>query len=95
MTVTWTTLELFRKALGNAPGAVTPTSVMDAYYRLKGETLGGLLPQPLTLTRGKGAPLVSCFWLFTYQSGEKNPVAVTHGRNGNGGSDGLASSCSL
>jgi branched-chain amino acid transport system substrate-binding protein len=94
MTVTWTTLELFRKALGKPSGAVTPASVTDAYYRLKGETLGGLLPQPLTMTRGKGAPPVNCFWLFSYTSGQKDPVALTYGRNGNGGSDGLASSCS-
>lgn len=94
MTATWTALELFRRALGKPSGTVTPASVMDAYYGLKDETLGGLLPQPLTLTRGKGAPPVNCFWLFDYTSGGKNPTAVTHGRNGNGGSDGLASSCS-
>ncbi len=51
-TGTWSTLELFRKAMkAHGPGAdkaVDAAAVRDAYAQIKDETLDGLLPQPLT-----------------------------------------------
>lgn len=92
-TVTWTTLELFRKALGNPTGDVTPASVIKAYDALHGETLDGLLPQPLTFTAGKPAPPVNCFWLYKYTGGDADPVSVHTGASGNGAQGDLTSTC--
>jgi branched-chain amino acid transport system substrate-binding protein len=68
----WATGELFKKALsGIAEGdTVTRQTVQDAYGAINGETLDGLLPQPVTYTAGQPAPPVSCYWLYSYEDGE-------------------------
>lgn len=95
VTSAWTSLELFKKALtGKAgTGEVTPQQVFDAYYALNGETLGGLLPQPVTYTRDQPAPQVRCYWYYTYTVGDDHPKVLHTGRAGNGASGDLASSC--
>jgi branched-chain amino acid transport system substrate-binding protein len=92
-TVTWAALELFRKALGTPTGTVTPASVIQAYDSLHGETLNGLLPEPLTFTAGQPAAQVTCFWLYKYTGGAANPVSVQTGTSGNGAQGDLASTC--
>jgi branched-chain amino acid transport system substrate-binding protein len=92
-TVTWAALELFRKAMGTPAGDVTSASVIKAYDSLHGETLGGLLPQPMTFTAGQPSPPVNCFWLYKYKAGDKDPVTVRKGPSGNGVQGDLASSC--
>jgi branched-chain amino acid transport system substrate-binding protein len=92
-TVIWTTLELFRKAIGDPIGQVTTASVIKDYDSLHGETLAGLLPQPLTFTAGKPAPQVNCFWMYKYTGGDTNPVSVHTGASGNGAQGDLASTC--
>jgi len=66
---------------------------MEAYDSLKGETLHGLLPQPMTYTVGKPAPKVTCFWIFAYTAGKNGFTALHQGPSGNGATDGLRSSC--
>jgi branched-chain amino acid transport system substrate-binding protein len=94
-TSVWTTLELFKKALENAkPAKIDKSTVLDAMYTIKNETLGGLLPQPITYTKGKGSPQVDCSWFFTYTAGDKDPAALAPtGTSGNGASGDLASTC--
>jgi len=92
-TVIWADLQLFRATMAPVKGAITPASVMKAYDHIKNQTLGGLMPQPITFTAGKGAPNITCQWLFTYHSGNANPVSTRFGAPGNGATGGLASSC--
>lgn len=90
---TWTSLELFRKAVTGRTAGLDRQKVMDGYYSLKDETLGGLLPQAVTYTKDKGAPIVRCFWLYTYEGGTQKWTVEQSGRNGNGATGELASSC--
>jgi branched-chain amino acid transport system substrate-binding protein len=70
----YASLELFKKAMEDAkaslPASPARADVVKAYGAVKGETLGGLLPQPMTFTAGKPGPQVPCFWLFTYTNGK-------------------------
>jgi branched-chain amino acid transport system substrate-binding protein len=72
-TAAYATMELFRKTMNaNAsklPSAPTRQDVIDAYGTIKNEKLGGLLPEPVTFTPGKPAPLVTCYWFGTFQNG--------------------------
>ena len=72
-TAMWASGELFKKALtpvaGKASDPVTRQMVLAAYGTVKGETLDGLLPQPITFTAGQPAPPVNCYWLYQYQNG--------------------------
>ncbi|ADJ45602.1 branched-chain amino acid ABC transporter periplasmic protein [Amycolatopsis mediterranei S699] len=72
-TAMWASGELFKKALTSAAGKasdpVTRQTVLGAYGKVKGETLDGLLPQPITFTAGQPAPPVNCYWLYQYQNG--------------------------
>lgn len=94
-TSVWTTLELFKKALQNTkPAQYNRDTVLDAMYSIKDETLGGLLPQPITYTKGQGSPQVDCSWFFKYNAGDDNPVSIPPtGKSGNGASGDLASTC--
>lgn len=68
----WTAAELFRKALSKVgeKDHVTRKTVQDAYGSVKGVTLDGLLSKPITYTAGKPAPMVPCYWLYTYENGK-------------------------
>lgn len=90
---TWTALQLFKKAVSANPDNLTPAKVLNAYYGIKDETLGGLLPQPITFTRGKASPAVTCFWPLVYTAGDQSPKAMQVGPSGNNASGGLSSSC--
>jgi branched-chain amino acid transport system substrate-binding protein len=72
-TASWASVELFKKALeANARrlgSTITRERVLDAYYTIKNETLGGLLPGPVTYTKGQPAPAPRCAWLYTYENG--------------------------
>jgi branched-chain amino acid transport system substrate-binding protein len=72
-TAMWATGELFTKALGTAaaqPDAqVTRQTVLAAYGAVSQETLGGLLPQPITFTANQPAGPVNCYWLYQYENG--------------------------
>ena len=92
-TVIWAALELFRKAVGSPTGDVTAADVINDYTSLKGETLDGLLPKPVTYTAGQPAPAGTCFWLFKYQGGDTDPVSIHQGASGNGANGDLASTC--
>ncbi|HEY7045512.1 MAG TPA: ABC transporter substrate-binding protein [Nocardioidaceae bacterium] len=72
-TATYTSLELFKKALESdsaLPAEPTRADVLAAYGKLKDETLGGLLPKPLTFTPGQPGPDVNCFWFYKYADGQ-------------------------
>ena len=70
-TAAYATMQLFKKALegGTLPAAPTRRDVIAAYGSIRGETLGGLLPQPITFTPNKPEPLVNCFWTAVYDHG--------------------------
>jgi branched-chain amino acid transport system substrate-binding protein len=89
----WASLELFKKAVSASPESLTPGKVADAYYSLKNETLGGLLPQPMNFTKGQPAPKVQCFWAYTFTGGDSTFESAQLGPSGNGASGDLSSSC--
>jgi branched-chain amino acid transport system substrate-binding protein len=92
-TAAWTSLELFRKAMGSPTGDVTPQSVLAAYGTVKDETLDGLLPMPITYAGGQPAPKVPCFWLASYTAGAEHPTTLAPTSPGNGAAGDLASTC--
>lgn len=93
-TAIWSTLELLKKALEDAkPTTIDRSTVMDALYQVKDETLGGLLPQPITFTKDQPSPAVTCSWLFTYNAGDDDPKALPVEESGNGADGDLASTC--
>jgi branched-chain amino acid transport system substrate-binding protein len=94
---TWTALELFRTALqAHGPAAsaqVTSQDVIAAYHQVKNETLGGLLPQPITYNATGTQPAISCGWVFRVASdGTIEPVPPT-GTSGNGVTGDLGTWC--
>lgn len=73
-TATYASLELFRtvveanaETLGENPDRA---GLVAAYGTVAGETLGGLLPEPVTFTADQPGPPISCFWLYTFENGE-------------------------
>jgi branched-chain amino acid transport system substrate-binding protein len=93
-TGTWAALELFREAVGTIKGAITRQSVIDAYNQVSNQTLGGLLPQPITFTAGQPSPLVKASWLATYTVGDADPTTITNaGTNCNNATGDLISTC--
>jgi branched-chain amino acid transport system substrate-binding protein len=92
-TTVWSALELFHKAMATPTGDVTAQSVTAAYGKVQNETLDGLLAQPVTFTAGKPAPLVKCFWMYTFKAGDDNPKLLTAGTSGNGANGDLQSTC--
>jgi branched-chain amino acid transport system substrate-binding protein len=94
-TAIWSSFELFKKALEDAkPATIDRSTVMDAMYQVKDETLGGLLPEPITFTKGEPSKRVSCSWFFKFNAGDDNPTSIAPETSGNGASGDLASSCS-
>ncbi len=90
----WTALALFQKAVSaQTAGNVTRASILNDFYQVKNETLGGLLPQPMTYTQGQAAPVVKAAFVFTYKSGDANPSTVDPATSCNGATDGLSSTC--
>ncbi len=65
----WASLELFRKAMANAPDNPTSADVIQALYGLNGETLNGLLPSPVTYVSGQPSPGHTCFFLGGVKNG--------------------------
>jgi branched-chain amino acid transport system substrate-binding protein len=71
----YATLELFRKAMTAdaraLPDEPTRDDVIKAYGKtVRNETLGGLLPQPVTFRPGKPNGLIDCYWFGSYESGQ-------------------------
>ena len=68
----WAAAEMLRTALkATTPQEpVTRAAVQTGYGAIKNETLGGLLPMPVSYTAGQPAPKVSCYWLYTFQDGK-------------------------
>jgi branched-chain amino acid transport system substrate-binding protein len=88
----WASLELFRKTMGSMSDAPTRDEVTAAYHRLNGETLGGLLSQPVSFPAGSPAPHVKCYWAYKLENGQFSTVAPS-GAPGNRVSGDLASTC--
>lgn len=70
-TAAWASAKLFEKAMSGAASgtAITRDTVQDAYGAIKDETLDGLLPQPVTFTRGEPSPRIDCAWLYKLENG--------------------------
>lgn len=94
-TSVWAELELFKKALETAqPAQITRDSILSAMYTVQNETLGGLLAQPITFTKGQNGATVLCLWNFKFNAGDKNPTLIPPtGPSGNGATGDLASTC--
>ncbi|HVX23161.1 MAG TPA: ABC transporter substrate-binding protein [Acidimicrobiales bacterium] len=93
-TAMWTVLQLFAKAVSANKGAVTPASVIADYGKIKNQTLGGLLAQPVTYKANSTSAPVTCAWTYTFTSGNASPKSIpVKGKSGNGASGGLASTC--
>ncbi|ONH31697.1 hypothetical protein BL253_08520 [Pseudofrankia asymbiotica] len=93
-TAIWSSFELMKKALENAkPAEINRATVLDAMYGVKDETLGGLLPEPVTFTKGQPSKPVGCSWLFTFDAGQDNPKSIVPDKSGNGADGDLASTC--
>ena len=90
-TSTWSALELFRKAVEGLD-EVSRETILEGYYSLDGETLDGLLPQPLTFVAGEPAPKVPCYWMYSYEAGSP-PTLVAPETSGNGAEGDLATWC--
>jgi branched-chain amino acid transport system substrate-binding protein len=81
-TATWATMELFKKTLeankSSLSQSPTRAEIIAAYGTITDETLGGLLPNPITFKANQPAKPVSCFWVYTYQdkqfSGDFKPT---------------------
>jgi branched-chain amino acid transport system substrate-binding protein len=69
--------KLFEAAVAALPAgtAITPQTVKQGLYSLKGETLGGLTP-PLTYTQGKPTQ-VNCYFTMGFESGQFTSPAGT------------------
>jgi branched-chain amino acid transport system substrate-binding protein len=96
-TAIWSSFELFKKALEDAkPSEINRQTVMDAMYSVKDETLDGLLPEPITFTKGQPSKPVGCNWQFTFNAGDDDPksIAPTDTTGNNGAEGDLASTCS-
>jgi branched-chain amino acid transport system substrate-binding protein len=66
--VVWASGKLFEAAVhASGAGPITPESVKNGLYALKGDTLGGLTV-PLTFTRGK-ATNYNCNWVYMIKNG--------------------------
>lgn len=95
-TIMWSSLELFRKAMteGGPPSEspVAAADVIAAYHAIDGETLDGLLPQPITFVTEGHQPGVKCFWPFRLDAGNFSVVEIP-GESGNGESGDLRSVC--
>jgi branched-chain amino acid transport system substrate-binding protein len=64
-TVVWTGALAFGQAASTIPSGTAPTAelVKKGLYSFKGETLGGLAPNPITFTEGEPHPHNSC-WFY-------------------------------
>ncbi len=73
-TATWASLELFRTVVENNTATLGDNpdraGIIAAYGTVADETLGGLLPNPVTFTANQPGPPIPCFWLYTYEDGE-------------------------
>jgi branched-chain amino acid transport system substrate-binding protein len=72
----WTGLEVLQKAVqdANVPASATVTAqdVLNGLYSFKGETLGGLLANPLTYTKGQApnATNYTCYFVMGVSNGQ-------------------------
>jgi branched-chain amino acid transport system substrate-binding protein len=69
---TWQGLEIIRKALTQPGISPSRAGVFDGLYSLKGETLGGLLANPLTFSRTKPVAFGSqpCYFIVGIKDGK-------------------------
>ncbi|MDT9592140.1 ABC transporter substrate-binding protein [Nocardioides zeae] len=94
-TAAWSSLELFASVVSADPETITRDSVFAGYRALDGETLDGLLPQPISYAEGEPSPSIQCFWQFEFTSGEDDPTLLAPaGESGNGAEGDLATACS-
>jgi branched-chain amino acid transport system substrate-binding protein len=73
-TTTWASLELLRTVVENNVATLGDNpdraGIIAAYGTVADETVGGLLPNPVTFTANQPGPPIPCFWLYTYEDGE-------------------------
>jgi branched-chain amino acid transport system substrate-binding protein len=70
-TSVWTSFMVFRQALLNAHlgSTVTTSDVLQALYSIKGLTLGGLLPQPVTYSQSTPPFHFNCYFVVSQKDG--------------------------
>jgi branched-chain amino acid transport system substrate-binding protein len=97
-TAMWASLELIKAAVAGAKGNTSQAGVLAGFYTLKNETLGGLLPAPVTFTAGQPQALDYCQWFAAYNAGDASPKVVRLNLTGvssqsNGAAGDLRSQC--
>jgi branched-chain amino acid transport system substrate-binding protein len=93
----WATLQLFDLAMEKSGPAgdvaVSGNDVISALRSaVKDETLGGLLPQPISFSKS-GNTTVTCFWPIERDASGTFKTLAGEGPSGNGASGDLASDC--
>jgi branched-chain amino acid transport system substrate-binding protein len=64
-TVIWTAAKAFEKAASASTTTPTAADIKTGLYSFKGETLGGLAPNPITFTQGEAThPHNACWWFI-------------------------------
>jgi branched-chain amino acid transport system substrate-binding protein len=93
-TAYWAALQLFKQAMSGATGPVTTASVIKDLGKVKNQTLGGILAQPITWTANQSGNTLNCYWGYEYKAGNANPTSIPlQGKSGNGASGPLATTC--
>lgn len=73
----WAALEMFRSVMQEVGAKPTPAYVADQMWKVKNDTLGGLLPQPVTFTKGKHSTPINCFWWGTLKNEKWSQAKTT------------------
>lgn len=70
---TWVGLELLHEVLEGISGEPTSTSVLEGLYEVKNNDLNGLVPDPVTYTKGKASSSseFQCYFAFGFENGEQ------------------------
>jgi branched-chain amino acid transport system substrate-binding protein len=81
-TAAYTTAELFASVVRNNKAKLssipTRADISRLYGTVKNETLGGLLPQPLTFSETAPQQPVSCYWIGRYYNGQFTSDPLDH-----------------
>lgn len=81
-TAAYATMELLRKTLDagarTLPADPGRRDIVRAYGSIHDETLGGLLPQPITFRPDRPQALVTCYWFGSYDRGRFTDGDLAH-----------------
>jgi branched-chain amino acid transport system substrate-binding protein len=67
-TLGWVSAKLFGQVAANLPSSPTAADVLAGLYKIKNDTIDGLVPEPVTFTKGTGAPFLGACEVFSHIS---------------------------